>query len=1337
MLENEYTEHRWNELLRVTRSWRLEWNVEQLLSRVSKEAIELLGLERGIVYLLERKGLIGHAIYPPLSGLEAERVLPYSQQIAQQVIQSGRPLFAHELGDAEDTGSEHGKTIRAVFCVPLTAGRGILGALYVDSGQAQKGLTQKDQEFLEMLGLQAAAALEHAILYQSAITDPLTGLYSHRHFQQEVEQSVRRALRSEQPVTLLLMDLDHFKKLNDSFGHEVGNQCLTSVAALLRGSLRTTDVIARFGGDEFEVLLPGTTAESAQTVAEKIRRSVGDLKLPSQVTATIGLASFPENALDALSLFLRTDEALYKAKAAGRNQVVRSSAKETSLPPPSQLRGNSPLDVSFPSPRSLSPIAKAAVVQPAAETTLTPAAALEAPVTEQIDGHTVLARLGTGSTGEVLLVRQPDLNRHVALKRPLTAHLTPEQAEAFEREAKVTAGLEHPGVVTVHMMGRDLDGRRYYTMKPLHGSSLAHVLDSRRKGDLEMLRRFTLHRLLEILQRVSETIAYAHQQQVLHLDLSPSNIVVGQFGEVTIIDWGTGSESATRKRSSEDTKDPAKLAFLVGSPAYLAPELLPGRREQPTPCSDVFALGAILYEILAGRPPFLKATTRETLDALMKREVTPPETAAADAGIDLVLSKLCLQALSFDPAARPSALQFSERLGQYVRRETVWETTRFGKEAHPVVESEWVTAVGKWELGDGEWISRGGGDCLLFWKVPVPGAFRFVAEGWLEGVGELALCGRGPVIDTAYKNRQQRLKFEGYCFEFGAEYDTCTKLARNGIDVMAEQGLAPEAGRRYRLELEYDDGWLRCFIDGKRIFTYRELFPAPGIHIGFYAYGNGAHLRPLEVHRETGGVQVPAIWVADELFRHRSYEAALPRYQEFAVQHAGRLQGDEARLKMGLCLQATNRPEEARQVFESLRGSTLEPFALAEMATIDLEDGSGNAPRGLQTFKEMLQRFPESPARFRINEVSQDNRHHGSHWKFETMKEDMELCLELDRLARQTNERPVQTQIVCQASVTQCQFSLGRWREALTEIHVFIKKLQPRQIDTHSFRNYLMAVSLANGEVCHMVDLHELLRFYTHNVHWPRGMVVHAIALRDGPQAALGQISEFEKNFPNFVGVSLCGLLAALVDSEKEKAAAWVESRILKLNLTHNQSILQVASAIVDAQMDAALEDFLASGQDFHRADDGQTKAILCARLALERGQLERAAGILEKRQPPGPRYYCYDGLIHQILLSTLGLLKFPSREELESYYKRVLAGTQRDLAEMFLGLKEPRPGELWPAPLWRPEWRLWLALWLEARGDHKAAREVAAPAIDKRYGLANSQPALQALMERTAGVNT
>jgi hypothetical protein len=114
------------------------------------------------------------------------------------------------------------------------------------------------------------------------------------------------------------------------------------------------------------------------------------------------------------------------------------------------------------------------------------------------------------------------------------------------------------------------------------------------------------------------------------------------------------------------------------------------------------------------------------------------------------------------------------------------------------------------------------------------------------------------------------------------------------------------------------------------------------------------------------------------------------------------------------------------------------------------------------------------------------------------------------------------------------------------------------------------------------------------------------------------------------------------------------------------------------------------------------------------------------------PHFQIEEGFLLQLLLSTLGLIKSPTREELADRCATLLTGTTYDLSQMFLEKKEPRPNELWPHPLWRPEWRLWLALWLEARGDVQRAREVALPAVDKRFGLTNSQPALEALMERT-----
>lgn len=221
------------------------------------------------------------------------------------------------------------------------------------------------------------------------------------------------------------------------------------------------------------------------TVAEKTRRKIHQTEFPSvlHLTATIGVASFPENALDAQALFLRTDEALYQAKEAGRNRSVRSSLAEPNPPAPNTLRGRdgAPRDPSIPSPQIISPFELKP--QAAPEATPTPVLVdLNTPMKEQVDGHTVIRRLGTGGMGEVLLVRQPDLDRVVALKRPLSSHLTPEQMRAFEQEAKVTASLDHPGVITVHTMGRDMDGRRYYTMKPSRANPSPRSSCPGRKG---------------------------------------------------------------------------------------------------------------------------------------------------------------------------------------------------------------------------------------------------------------------------------------------------------------------------------------------------------------------------------------------------------------------------------------------------------------------------------------------------------------------------------------------------------------------------------------------------------------------------------------------------------------------------------------------------------------------------------------------------------------------------------------------------------------------------------------------------------------------------------------
>jgi hypothetical protein len=355
----------------------------------------------------------------------------------------------------------------------------------------------------------------------------------------------------------------------------------------------------------------------------------------------------------------------------------------------------------------------------------------------------------------------------------------------------------------------------------------------------------------------------------------------------------------------------------------MSPEFVPGSREPQGPASDVFALGAILYEILTDRPPFLKETTRETLEALRAGAVVAPETLMPDSGIDPALSNLCMESLKVRPHSRPTALEFADRLGRYVRREADWIVTRFGPGGHPLVESDWLRATGAWTLRNGEWIAQGAQSSQLFWKSPVPGAFRFICEAWHEKSGELSLIGHQAHAGPGVK---------GYALQIGADWNTTSRLLRDGIDVQINDSLRVEPGRHYRLEIEYQEDWVYCFVDGKRIFAYREIFPFAGNWLGLLAWDKGAHFRPIEVQRQNWTLQIPAIRAADGLYRKQLYAEALELYQDIASRVPNRLEGAEARLKSGLCLIGLNRLKEARATLHRLAGTPLEPFALSEEA---------------------------------------------------------------------------------------------------------------------------------------------------------------------------------------------------------------------------------------------------------------------------------------------------------------------------------------------------------------------------------------------------------------------
>jgi diguanylate cyclase (GGDEF)-like protein len=162
-----------------------------------------------------------------------------------------------------------------------------------------------------------------AQIQQQALTDPLTGCYNRRSFEMQLDKDLLMARRVQQPLSLVMLDLDSFKHLNDTAGHDAGDAALRRLADCFRKELRGADAAARFGGDEFAVILPNARAEAAVLVAERLRERIEEIVIPDfgNLTTSIGIASFPQHGNTRTDLFRAADGALYDAKRAGRNCV--------------------------------------------------------------------------------------------------------------------------------------------------------------------------------------------------------------------------------------------------------------------------------------------------------------------------------------------------------------------------------------------------------------------------------------------------------------------------------------------------------------------------------------------------------------------------------------------------------------------------------------------------------------------------------------------------------------------------------------------------------------------------------------------------------------------------------------------------------------------------------------------------------------------------------------------------------------------------------------------------------------------------------------------------------
>jgi diguanylate cyclase (GGDEF)-like protein len=202
------------------------------------------------------------------------------------------------------------------------------GVINLANRKDGKDFAKRDTDLLQTMAGQAALVLDNTKLFKLAITDGLTDLFMVRHFKIKLNEEIKRARRYDKIFSLVFFDIDHFKKFNDTYGHQVGDEVLKQVAKIFRNTVREdVDIAARYGGEEMIAMLPETDAQGAYVVAERLRKKIEECEFegyetPLHVTISIGIAEFPEHDKDAMELIKKADTALYHCKEKGRNQTA-------------------------------------------------------------------------------------------------------------------------------------------------------------------------------------------------------------------------------------------------------------------------------------------------------------------------------------------------------------------------------------------------------------------------------------------------------------------------------------------------------------------------------------------------------------------------------------------------------------------------------------------------------------------------------------------------------------------------------------------------------------------------------------------------------------------------------------------------------------------------------------------------------------------------------------------------------------------------------------------------------------------------------------------------------
>ena len=465
--------------------------------------------------------------------------------------------------------------------------------------------------------------------------------------------------------------------------------------------------------------------------------------------------------------------------------------------------------------------------------------------------------LGKGGMGVVYEATDLHCERSVAMKLLSTGgDLGEDDFQRFVTEARITSGLEHPNIVPVHELGKDARGNTFFTMKCARGMTLADVLRTIRQGHPAMVEQFPLGRLLTIFQKICDAVAFAHSKGVIHRDLKPGNVMIGDYGEVLVVDWGLARAAKSRApadrglapgeaiagadavfgTSRDFNFDTARTGLktvsgrVLGTPGFMAPEHIRGDSTAIDIRADVYSLGAILYSILTLHAPISGQDITDILRRIFAGEIVPPSEYYTDESIGRstethtgagsphlphcpggripsMLSEITMKALAVNPADRYQTVMELQKEIEDFQNGLIWHLVVEEDFSDDSWRSRWEIVGGKHEIVDGGLLVQGGEPQLLLLRRELAGDLRIEFECVEDGdyLNEV-----GCILDAIRAERAWDTAVSGYQFKYGAFNNSLNLLARGDRNIWIQPAqplvrgapchvLAERVGRRLRL----------------------------------------------------------------------------------------------------------------------------------------------------------------------------------------------------------------------------------------------------------------------------------------------------------------------------------------------------------------------------------------------------------------------------------------------------------------------------------------------------------------------------------------------------------